>query len=242
MSSIVKKLMANEKVRKCILGAMALSIVYFSLPALRPSNGYIRNRVVKLVSDQGSCSGQQVVAASGMDYILTAAHCKPLQFEGSIMVKTDDGRSMYRRIIAEDETSDLLLLEGIPNLNGLAVASASFAQQHVRTFTHGRGFDTYETQGELIQDYLVNVLLGMNQPCPKAPKFKVESVETIFGPMNACLLSVQETVTTAMIVPGSSGGAVVNDAGELVGVVSAGDGHFGFLVRIQDIKKFLRNY
>ena len=226
-----------------------LAIVFLVLMAAmpfrcgRPSDREIRSKVVKLSSARGSCSGQQVMAASGIDYILTAGHCRALEVAGSILVTTEDGRSLYRRIVAEDELSDLLLLEGIPNINGLAVAHTNFPQQEVRTFTHGRGFDTYKTSGVLIQDYVISALISLNaEDCPKMPKYKVVSANTFFGTITACLLSVNETVTTAMIVPGSSGGAVVNAAGELVGVVSAGDGQFGYLVTLFDIKKFLSNY
>jgi S1-C subfamily serine protease len=57
-----------------------------------------------------------------------------------------------------------------------------------------------------------------------------------------CFLKVVEVATTAKVVPGSSGGMVVDDVGDLIGVVSASNGDFGFLVRLQDIKNFLAKY
>lgn len=240
----VKKFIVNKKslVKRIIIAGLVLFIAHMFIPAHVPSDNEIRSKVVKLTSKQGSCSGQQVVGASGMDYILTAGHCKPLEVNGSIMVTTEDGRSLYRRIIVEDEESDLLLLEGVPNMPGLAIAPVSFPKQPVRTFTHGRGFDTYRTEGALIQNYQISVPVSEAENCPKMPKYRVVEYNTMFGPLEVCALSVIETVTTAMIVPGSSGGAVVNSDGELVGVVSAGDGVFGYLVSLSDIKKFLHNY
>lgn len=129
----------------------------------------------------------------------------------------------------------------------MSIASHNYPREQVRTFTHGKGWDTYETEGELIQVSQIKILIFFKEmeegrACPKMPKYSEEEVPSMFGPIHACILDVPETVTTAKIVPGSSGGMVVNGRGELVGVVSAGDGDFGMLVTIDDINSFLAAY
>lgn len=214
-----------------------------------PSDSFIHNRVVKLVSERGACSGEQIEAPSGTSYVLTAAHCRILaDSAGSIRVILEDGTKISRRVIAEDPNSDLLLLEGVPGLSGLKIASNSFQDEHVRTFTHGKARNTYQTEGRLIQNEVVQVILEIISSdealsrCKSAPKYEVVEAESFSGPVSVCLLSVRETVTTAFIVPGSSGGAVLDDSGRLLGVVSAGDDKFGFLVRRDDIERFLAGY
>lgn len=227
-----------------IPAAIALiAIMLFSMAG--PSDNSIRSRVLKLSSSFGMCSGEQVRAPSGVDYVLTAAHCKPLADQnGDIRVTTEDGRELMRKIVAEDPMSDLLLLEGVPGIRGLDIANWDYAREHVRTFTHGNRFDTYKTEGVLIQDGKIMVMLDVirsfqDEMACTQPKNAV--VDIGFG-LRVCLLSVVETATTAMIVPGSSGGPILNDSGQLIGVVSAGDGHFGYLVRLYDIKQFMHNY
>lgn len=204
----------------------------------------VKNKVVKLTNSFGSCSGEQVKAKSGTNYILTAGHCLLLEENGMITVHTEDGRAIQRRVIAEDINSDLLLLEGVPNLDGLSVADKSYKGEHVRTFTHGKGLDTYKTEGDLIQEGRVEFPMDLiesqdqTDACLAKPKNKIET----FGPFVVCVYSKDEVATTAQIVPGSSGGPVVNSSDELVGVASATDGVFGYLVRIQDINAFLANY
>lgn len=208
------------------------------------SDAHIKARSVKLEGNGGECSGEQVRSPSGVDYILTAAHCAPLAQAGSIQVTTEGGRVLRRRVIAEDSASDLLLLEGLPNLQGLSIADKDYASQSVRTFTHGNRLDTYETDGVLIQDKKIKVMLGIiasdaqEAYCSSLPKYKI--VDLVF--FKACVLDVEETVTTALVVPGSSGGMVVDDTGDLVGVVSASGEGFGFLVKLEDIKAFIANY
>lgn len=213
-----------------------------------PSDAYLKSRVVKLVSDKGSCSGEQIRAPSGVDYILTAGHCNVLeQADHTITAITEDGRQLRRRVVAEDMNSDLLLLEGIPHMRGLDIASTAQGDQHVRTFTHGAGFSTYKTDGQLIEEKHVQILESFANSGEElgecvGKKHTIVDVPTIFGDVKACLLELDEMASTAFIVPGSSGGLVVNDSGDLVGVVSAGGGGFGYFALLRDIHSFLRNY
>lgn len=212
------------------------------------SDDYIKARVVKLVNAHGSCSGEQIRAPSGVDYILTAAHCRILEENGFIHVIKEDGTELDRRIIQEDSKSDLLLLEGLPNLKGLEIASMLNKSEHIRTFTHGSGLDTYKTEGEVIQQLLVEIPLFVitseadEAKCLKAPKFKLKEFNILFFTVKACMLSVEEEASTAMTVPGSSGGMVINNDAELVGVVSAGNGQFSLFVTLDDIHAFLAGY
>lgn len=234
---------------KLVIGSVLLALLLFSLAAFilpERSNEYFRERTVKLVGNGGLCSGEQVHAdTSGADYILTAAHCRRLSEDSaSIKVIAEDGRTLMRKIIAEDDNSDLLLLEGIPKLRGLDMAKEIYRFQKVRTFTHGRGHATYETEGMLVGEEHVEFGLFeiSNETDLKMCETKLKNRVVINLSGLVCAMSVEEVVTTAMVVPGSSGGMVINGSGELVGVVSAGDGVFGYLVRLADIKNFLKNY
>jgi S1-C subfamily serine protease len=236
----------------CLLIALGLGVSAVGMHSAR-SETFLRSRVVKLMGNGYICSGEQVHTAFGTDYILSAGHCDELAIDGSIEVHSEDGRVMERRVIAEDAKSDLLLIEGIPNMEGIPIAKHQSIGDHVRTFTHGNGFRTYKSEGELIDNNKVEAILFPIMPgdpetdkltakCKAMPKNSLVSIDTFFGKVSVCVLSVDEVVTTAFMVPGSSGGMVVNDSGELTGVVSAGGDGFGYLVRLSDIQDFLANY
>lgn len=239
------------------VGSIAL-LLFFILGALAPalsdakkSEEWIRNRSVMLFGAIGQCSGEQVRAPSGVDYILTAGHCADIAEDGNMWVKTENGQILSRRVIAEDPTADLLLVEGLPGMEGLPIADTISRFEHVRTFTHGKGLMTYKTDGWLVQSKEIKIPLWQGDTDDKQqmpdrcfmPKMGIISMETFFGPTTICYLDVFEIVTTAKIVPGSSGGMVVDDDGKLAGVASATDEYgFGYLVRLTDIQRFIRAY
>lgn len=215
---------------------------------LGPSDSYIESRIVKLVSEHGSCSGEQVIGPSGESYILTAAHCKVLSDSACFITAiSSKGKSLNRKVIAEDSKSDLLLLEGLPKLDGLEIADNYYAKQHVRTFTHWHGFATYKTEGVLIAPAHIKIELFEIENKAQENDCKMEKNEIIemsfFGAQfKLCALSVVEIASTAFIAPGSSGGLVADDSGHLVGVVSAGGDGYGYFVTLSDVKAFLAGY
>lgn len=231
---------------KKLLLSLCAAVAFFAIVTVptSPSEKYLMNRVVKLKGDRGTCSGEQITAPSGTNYILSAAHCRSLAKDGIMKVQLENGYEIYRQVIAEDDFSDLLLIEGVPGLTGIPVAKNSHKNEKVRTFTHGHGLNTYKTEGNLIQPYKIKIFVGLvnEQNQCTAPKYRKETAMVWFDVVEGCFLDVYEMVSTAMTAPGSSGGMVVNKDGELVGVVSAGDGVFSFFVTLKDIKSFIRAY
>lgn len=242
------KSILNKIIYSSLMVFLAASLCVGHESKMHRSDAYSMQYTVKITNaNRGQCSGEQIKAPSGQTYILSAGHCRDIAINDNYTITTEDGRTLQRKFVAEDPESDLVLIEGIPNMGGLDIAKSSYKRQHVRTFTHGHGLDTYKTEGQLIAEKEVNIGVGYIlteddlKKC-SAPKFRVAEVP--FGPfvMQVCVMSVTEHVTQAMVVPGSSGGMVVNDTGELVGVVSATDGSFGFLVQLKDIRHFLSGY
>jgi len=230
---------------------IAVGLILLALHACSgKSNEYFREHAVKLESAEGMCSGEQVKAPSGENYILTAAHCKGIAKDGSMKVILENGKSLQRKIVAEDANSDLLLLEGVPALQGLEIADYALMHEHVRTYTHGARMDTYRSDGEIIMQEEVKIIAFLitsdaeQDRCNAQPKYKSMDMMTFFGPISACVIDIVEYATTASITHGSSGGMVVDDNDKLVGIVSAGNDetHMGYLVTLTDIKAFLAGY
>lgn len=210
-----------------------------------PSEQYIKSRAVVLISSMGMCSGAQVRTPSGADYVLTAGHCLDV-INNTAVIMDARGNKHKAEVVKEDPTADLLLLRGLPNLPGLDVAGEESKGQHVRAFvsavSQGTILDAYKIEGDLIQVAELRIPISDDKACPVAPKFEPRVGITATGKLVwGCQARLLEMVTTLPVIPGNSGGAVVDAEGRVVGVVSATE-RFGYITPLADIQKLLSAY
>jgi hypothetical protein len=224
---------------------LLILLMAFLLPlsvgcAHKKSDAAIRSAIVRISGGQGMCSGSQIIGPSGEQYILSAGHCAHMAVDGSVDVKDENGNMIKRRVVAESPVYDLLLIEGLPGTPRLEIADSMTPKEVLRVFSHGRDMPTYETSGIAITTLTIQMPafpIGSMEDltkCTSMAKFKAE------GPM--CLLEEEGVVTTALIVPGSSGAPVLNSAGQVVGVASASNQVFGFVVPTAHVREFLMGY
>jgi hypothetical protein len=201
-----------------------------------------RDRVVLIHSNAGSCTGVKIQAPSGINYILTAGHCRGLVVDGLVDVKFEDGTEHTVRQVSEDLNSDLLLLEAADK-ESVSIADKAAIHDKVHTMTHGRGLSAYRTDGELLEEDMVHIPFfpiandaDVNN-C-QAPKFEI--IPQIF--FLVCAIHGMQTQSTAWIIPGSSGGPLFNANSELIGIASAtSPDRISSWVTLKDIKAFLKD-
>ncbi len=145
--------------------------------------------------DGGKCTGVEVKYKNQF-YILTAAHCVgdlPLEiFTDSATISYPDETSMPKRILKVDAVQDIAVIESTRN-SGLLLARSVFENERVHTVTHGGGYPIYRSDGNLIKENFLS--------SERFPDFI-------------------RTLTTAWVIPGSSGGPLLNDNDQLVGIVT----------------------
>lgn len=209
---------------------------------------YVPEKVVYLYGPgkRGSCSGIHV-DINNKTYILSAAHCLALAKDGKILVQDDEmDDPIPREVLMEDSTADIIILEALPHRSGITLASSVEVKERLYTYTHGLGYATYKTEGTYIQDLVIEVPLFVVDETHKCdiskPKYIQKLLNLFIIQLDVCFLVEDTMVTDALIAPGSSGGVVTNKYGELVGLVSAGDNKFGYLVPLDSVQKFVSNW
>lgn len=207
----------------------------------KASDSYIRNRVFLIKSKMGSCSAIQVKAPSNRLYILSAAHCRVILKGENPLLIDENLREYAPKIVDTDVEHDLLLLEAVDG-RSINIAKNIHNHEKVHTLTHGRGFPTYRTDGELLEERPV-MRIGVDKEDKEEYEKCVRAQDDIgiliMSLTGKCSYVVRSMLSTAMVMPGSSGGAALNEAGELIGIVSNSDGYYSGLVPLHAIQAFI---
>lgn len=231
-----------------LLSALACMIL-ISLPLFyKRTDQYARNRVVHLIGPKGSCTGVEVRSPNGARYTLTAAHCKAiLDPAGMAIAITEQGKKQLVQFMVEDPNSDLMLVSSVGTFE-VDVAEGIYKHEHVHTMTHGDAMPAFRTDGELLEERVMDAPLFIIETaadlkaCPTMHKFKLGFILDGTKPVMTCNFANAQMFTTAMVLHGSSGGPLFNEDNQLVGIVSTlQPTGLSTFVTLNDIKNFLKD-
>ena len=235
----VKKL---KGLRKALISLCLIVFGIFGYKHWKSSDEYVRRRVIQISTPKGGCTGVEIKAPSGKIFTLTAGHCAEMLVNDSASAKDEDGVEFVIHKLKIDESVDLMLMTPVGN-KSIDVADKTYLHEHVRTLTHGAMLPIFRTDGEVLNIIKIDVMkfiINEEHPesdCPKTPWERIEP--GLFG--DACIMTLNSQLMSAIIIPGSSGGPAVDDDGRLVGIASnTGGGFISGFVPLKDIQAFLK--
>lgn len=244
----------TRKFAKKALKSISFSIAVLAICSTQPTlhNKYLRYEVgdstVQVLGFQGGGSGFAIKGESGKDYIMTNRHVCDISTNGWVKIKSDKGLSVFKRIVYKDTIHDLCLVEGDSRLDALTLGSAPEKGDSFYIIGHPGLRQLTLSQGEYIGYSLVPMIddsvIDRNQ-CTGHVYDLNPLQQFVYGRAWLCVKSFKSYSTTAVAYGGNSGSPVVNNFGNVIGVLFAGSTEQerdNFCVPLEDIKRVLAKF
>lgn len=198
--------------------------------------------IVKITDEEETGGGTGFVVKLNGDQTAIVSNEHVCGDADIVYIHDDKGNKTPRAVIKTDRTHDLCLIGGIdaPALDLAVKQPVRF--QPLRIMGHPFLKPLAPTNGVFTGRVLGKFLEAPTQNGDCNSGAKKTQIDTLFGPMLACVRTEDLRTTTIPIGPGNSGSPVLNNAGEVVGVAnsSAGDGQANF-IPLEYLREFLEN-
>ena len=242
------------KKTKALAAAVALTsgVLALSISSSNIHNKYLRYEVgsstVKVLGPRGGGSGFAVKGDSGKDYIMTNKHVCELATGGWLSVKSDSGLTLWKRVVYKDNIHDLCLIEGDSRFDSLSIGSTPSPGDYFYIVGHPALRALTVSQGEYIGFANVTIVddsVKERSQC-RGTVYELTPLEQMeFGIEWACIRSLRSYSTTAVAYGGNSGSPVVNQYGNLIGVLFAGSTEQerdNYVVPLHEVKRVLSKF
>lgn len=131
------------------------------------------------------------------------------------VVKTYDGKLYNGKVIRYDKAKDLALMKISTEKEGFTLSTTEpYVNQSVMTVGQPAGLPRWS--------FSEGIILTLDMEC-----------KTSQGDL------YKATQTSAQVISGNSGGPLVNDRGDLVGIIRATDDVHSYAISLDDVKEFL---
>lgn len=239
-------------VKKTVLRLLALSVVGGLIVAHIPRNveSSLLNQAPKSIvyitdpTGQSGGTGFAIKGKSGISYILTNDHVCGVESDGGVIVKREDGRPTYSKIVARSEDSDMCLIRGLSDLEPMELADFVSSEEPLYVVGHPNLMPLVLSSGRYISTQYIDVMTDVEPEKCHGPKYFKMEIETLFGPLQACIAHIYAITSSIQIYPGNSGSPVMNSSGDVVGIIFAGNRNtnYGSYVPGFKIREFLERF
>lgn len=201
------------------------------------------NSIVKVTNAEGNSGGTGWVADSlSGKVIVTNAHVCAVGSGGYARIEGPNGQPYVKKILRQSPQRDLCILEGI-NAPALALAKSG-PNRFDKLHTIGHPLLNPVTP---VDGLFIGSTIGTFYEQPTGENggkcedgAELVQVDTFFGPMSACQRNEELGMSTLTIFPGNSGSPVLNDDGNVIGVInSAKQDNRGMFVPLDYVREML---
>lgn len=199
---------------------------------------------VMITNREQNHGGTGIILSSGSEksYVLTNAHVCKVVATGGVVV-TNSGGVFQVNSVRISEVSDLCILSVLNDLKSNTYISKTGPEMYdgVQVSGHPALMPNIISRGHVSGQAIIQVMTGF-RPCTPEDQQDNALICAFMGGMPV-IKSYQSRLVSATIMPGSSGSGVYNSSRQLIGVVFAGSGDFGYgwTVPYEQLVNFVQN-
>lgn len=233
------------KSKLLLIGLILLGYGFYT--TMKPNLRQLANRNVLMITNEAGTGGGTafyVKAPSGKTYVMTNNHICVYAEKNKLILHSYSGKQYPVKVIKTDEAKDLCIIE-TDSKQGLYLASSSSLYQKYHLFGNPKLYRWVHEEGEFFDAtnvQLVHHVITDESPACDKSYMRKQEIDLLFFKMNVCMTVHPSMLSNIKAFPGNSGSPVLNEQGEIVGVLFAGDNttQYGFIIPLSTVKEFLK--
>lgn len=240
-----------KSVLKTVGICLSLLAIYHCALGPKDVGGYLlRNKapsVFRLVTPSNfghGGTGFSLTMPSGNVFTVTNSHICYAAEDKKLLAVHADGYKEELTVMEISDTTDLCIMSRAMHAPPLEMASYTDHYERINVIGHPKLHPMTWQEGRYVGgQFLVSIPLNIPEEMCVGQKFSMQNV-LIFGifPKRLCMMTVWGQDTTLKTFGGNSGSPIVNDSGDVVGVLFAGDGEtqWGLVIPLDSLREFIK--
>lgn len=237
-----------RKIFRLTLIGLLISSLLFNVSASKTEsqNSFEKSNVYRISTYAGSRSYGTgfSIDINGVNYVITNNHVCSVSDKSVLWAHNEYGDTWHRLdIVTRDGEHDLCLLSSPTVTSGLKLGEkGGWLKDTIRVMGHPGMRPLTESRGKIteISEAGVQGHADTEAACNK-PWMKWVSQHTFFGMQSACFEIRESYIVDALVIPGSSGSPVFNEAGLVIGIIYAAGPGEGLYIGVEHINTLIKN-
>lgn len=233
-----------KKLALCGLLSLGFLSTYklFEKPNLR---NLANANVFKIVTEQENSGGTGFYfkSKSGKVYVITNSHVCELAKDQPLFIRHFKQKIALGKILKDEPKYDLCVVDSLQQSHGLKLANHVEFYKEYHLFGNPYLYTNVYSKGEIFDIQYVQIpkrIVGPNDVCAQ-DEVKIK-MNMFFFQVDVCASNNKAYVTNIQGFPGNSGSPLLNEYGEVVAVLFAGDHrtNYSFYIVLESVQEMTK--